>query len=274
MFEDFLDAVFEKKIPPPPTQGNRETDPGKTANRYIKEFQALFKWLIQKKYCDTNPASGLRRYKEEPFKKYVPPAESIHAVQSVATLEERDRIRCVYHSGARAGELRRMTVQDVNFHTGNLTLWTRKRKGGSLEADEIQMNNPLAELLHRRIDSMEPGCKYVFPSPTNPKKQLIKDTLDNMMPKLCKKAGVKKFGLHAIRHHVAAQMVHSKEVDLFDIQKFLRHKRMSTTDRYLKSLGVIQTKGTSVLERTEQSMEQQAACKNPKILPFKKAEGI
>ncbi len=258
MIEGFLDFVFENKVG---KKGPRKTDGGKTANRYLKELQALFKWQVRKKNCVEDPTVGIKEYKEKPFKKYVPPAEDLYAVQAVASTEELDRIRCIYHSGARSGELRRMTIEDVNLITGNLTLWTRKRKGGSLEGDEIEMNQPLLELMERRIKAMCPDCRYVFPSPEDPRQQLSKYTLDNMMPRLCKKAGVKPFGLHAIRHHVAAQMIHSREVDLFDIQKFLRHKRMSTTDQYLKSLGVIKTKGASVLERIENTMKKRGNLK-------------
>lgn len=56
------------------------------------------------------------------------------------------------------------------------------------------------------------------------------------MKDLCKKAGVKYFGFHAIRHHVASILADSGKASLSQIQKILRHQRISTTDNYIKTL--------------------------------------
>lgn len=74
-----------------------------------------------------------------------------------------------------------------------------------------------------------------------------KNTLDNIMPRLCKVAEVKPFGFHAIRHHVSAVMADSKKLSLVEIQKQLRHKR-ATTDIYLRSLVNGENKASNVLE--------------------------
>jgi integrase len=57
-----------------------------------------------------------------------------------------------------------------------------------------------------------------------------------MMPRLCKRARVKPFGYHAIRHKVASILMDSGKATLSNIQHFLRHKRPTTTENYLKSL--------------------------------------
>ena len=56
------------------------------------------------------------------------------------------------------------------------------------------------------------------------------------MKRLCKKAKVKVFGFHAIRHHVASILADSGKVGLGQIQKQLRHRRSTTTDNYIKTL--------------------------------------
>jgi integrase len=56
------------------------------------------------------------------------------------------------------------------------------------------------------------------------------------MKKLCRKAGVKIFGFHAILHHVASILADSGKASLSQIQKMLRHRRTSTADNCIKTL--------------------------------------
>ena len=57
------------------------------------------------------------------------------------------------------------------------------------------------------------------------------------MRRICKKAKVKPFGFHAIRH-LAATVHYNKGQGLNWLQTFLRHKNATTTEKYLKSLGL------------------------------------
>ena len=66
------------------------------------------------------------------------------------------------------------------------------------------------------------------------------------MGRLCGKAQVKPFGFHAIRHLTATTLYH-KGYDVSVIQAILRHKNPTTTNRYLKSLG---------LEHTREALEK------------------
>ena len=77
--------------------------------------------------------------------------------------------------------------------------------------------------------------------------QLSKYTIANSMPELCKKANINPFGLHAIRHYIAIQFAR-RNWSLIKIQKFLRHKRATTTDIYLRSLINIKSSGASILD--------------------------
>ncbi len=83
--------------------------------------------------------------------------------------------------------------------------WTRKRRGGSLESDELFINNILYEILDTVYKNRDKQSPYVFPNKAGG--QFSKYTMDNIMPKLCKDAEVEPFGFNAIRHHVASLMV-------------------------------------------------------------------
>jgi integrase len=74
----------------------------------------------------------------------------------------------------------------------------------------------------------------------------------DMMLKLCKKAKVKHFSLHAIRHHVAALLAY--KLSLMEVSKILRHRNLTTTDIYLRSLVKIETRGIKVLDDLNQGV--------------------
>jgi integrase len=68
----------------------------------------------------------------------------------------------------------------------------------------------------------------------------------HFMKSICEDAEVKPFGFHAIRH-LTASTLFSLGYDLGTIQTILRHKSPSTTERYLKSIG---------LERVRDALEE------------------
>jgi integrase len=230
--ENFLDHLFEQ-------QG------GKKANRSLRELSTLFNWMFNRKFIKTNPTTPIEKYSEDPFKKYVPPEKDIIRVIQIANAFEKDIIRAAYHSLARASELRRLKKTDCDFINGKVWFYTRKRQGGSLEGDKIDINKSLREILYRRCKLLD--SEYVFPGPDG--NRLKKNSLDKIMPRLChkinfnsnnepkpRKEQIKPFGLHAIRHHVAANLFMNYNYSVGEIQKILRHKRASTTDAYLKSI--------------------------------------
>jgi len=234
--EEYLDLRFE-------------TVSGKSANRDLREINTLFNWLIRKKYIIENPATSIERYKEESFLKYVPPQEDVNNVMLAANEKEYDILQSIYHTGARAIEIRRLQWEDINFKNRTIKLWTRKRKTGSLEADELFINTILYEVLNTLYKNRDKYSPYVFPNKSGGR--FSKYTMDNIMPKLCERAGVKSFGFNAIRHHVASLMVAGNELSLADVQKQMRHKRATTTDNYIKSFQNSETNAANFLERTQ-----------------------
>ena len=106
-------------------------------------------------------------------------------------------------------------------------------------------------------------------------------TRQKLMRRLCKWAGVKPFGLHAIRH-LTASTLYGKGYSLAHIQAVLRHKNPKTTERYLRKLGLEQvrkalneglrrppkTNMARLIKRTEKTTTSDKA----KVIPFRKRE--
>jgi integrase len=118
-----------------------------------------------------------------------------------------------------------LTWEDVNLEQGWVRLWTRKRRGGELEADYFPMVESLRTIFQRRWRYQYKESPHVFQIPGN--------RLRYMMDRLCRKAKVKRFGFHAIRHYVASIMVDQGKASLKQAQLALRHRRQGTTETYL-----------------------------------------
>ena len=233
--------------------------PPKTANRYAREINSLFIYAIKRGIVTENPSKAIDRYKEEPYKRYVPSAEEIEAIMSVADDWDRDVIVFAYHTLARIGEIRDCTWDDVDFENGTITLWTAKRAMGEKEGDAIEMTETLKAMLKRRRKEI-PDSTHVFEKYG---RKLHPRAWDLIMPRLCKKAKIKPFGMHGIRHHVASLLAY--RLSLIQVSKILRHKRITTTDIYLRSLVKIETKGIKVLDDL-------ASSKSGNVVPFIKKQ--
>jgi integrase len=214
----------------------------------MKDLKALWNWGYLNDLVDNNPLKAIRPWPEEPKIKYVPPPEDIDAVLMAANPEETDMLTVLYHTGGRIGEIRRLTWEDVNFERREITLWTRKRRGGELQPDKLAVGGSLQQLLGRRWKNRNKQSVYVFCHEDGT--QLARDgKLRHLMEDLCTKAQVKPFGFHAIRHHVASIIADSGKATLGQVQKFLRHKRPTTTERYLHEVTRDQREVAEILEK-------------------------
>ena len=53
---------------------------------------------------------------------------------------------------------------------------------------------------------------------------------------LCKRAGVEPFGFHALRRYVASVLADTHKISAKTIQRILRHKSVTTTERYIQNI--------------------------------------
>ncbi len=116
-------------------------------NIHRKELRAVFNYGIEKKIIPgPNPISEIDKLPEDQTVKYIPSQKDIIKV-ILAAGDDRPLILVLLHTLARIGEVLGMRWQDVNFSQNSVRLWTRKRKGGGLEYDDLPMNPDLKEVL-------------------------------------------------------------------------------------------------------------------------------
>lgn len=216
--ESFLDQISKEKS-------------GHRANKYRVHLVRAYNWGMKALGLPSPNPWSVERYKEEKQPRYVPSVEDFWRVYEVAVDEERRMLLTYLHTAGRMREVFNLVWDDVDFEKQSLRLWTNKRKGGR-EFDWVPMTDDLAQAL--RSQRLLTGFhQYVF---VNPKSDTKFTWHRRFMPRLCRKAGVREFGFHAIRH-LSASILDKAGVPLAMIQAILRHKSSHTTARYLHALG-------------------------------------
>lgn len=224
---------------------------GYAANKDRKNLVAAWNWGIKYMGLPSPNPCLVDRMPEERQPRYIPPEEDFWRVYDAAEGQDKVMLLTFLHLGARRGEVFRLSWSDVDFGSTRIRLWTRKRKGANLEYDWLPMTQELREALmwwweNRPIKDnpyiflcleKTPFCQEYYGQPFRYRLQFMR--------RLCDRAGVKRFGFHAIRH-LSASILYNLGYEPAVMQTILRHKNPSTTDRYLKSLG---------LEGTRQALE-------------------
>ena len=236
-------------------QNIAKTKGTKTANRHLKELKALYNWAIKEDLVVSNLLKAIESYAEDEPVKYVPPAEDISKVLLVADQDDWDLLIVLYDTGARISEILRLTWNDVSLEHRWVQLWTRKRKSGGLQSDKLRMTNRLYDVLYKKWKTRNKKSSYVFC-----KENGVPYTKDNkryVMRRLCRRAQIKEFGFHAIRHHVASILMDSGKATLGQIQKFLRHRRKTTTENYLHEIEKDLTEVAKILDERNSRIGQE-----------------
>ena len=232
----------------------QEANP-KTANRHLRDIRALFTWALRKGRVETHPARNIQNYPEDPYRKYVPTPADVKAVLLAADREQMDLLLTYYHTGARQREIFQLRKDSNEVDLQNKVLWLWSRKGrGEKKYRALVMNDILKEIVTRKMKEA-PDSPWLFTNPrTGGQYTKVQSTIKHMMHRLCEKAGVKHFTLHALRHHVASILLDGFEagtIAIKDLQQFLGHTRVSTTDTYIHSLNPGNSRIAEALMGTE-----------------------
>jgi integrase len=223
----------------------KEKRTGNAANKDRKNLIAAWNWgmeYFEPKLPAPNPCA-VKKLPGVKSPRYIPPEEDFGAVYNRATGQDRILLLFTYATAARRGEAFRTKTDDLDFPNSRIRLWTRKREDGAWEYDWVPMPSELTKALiwwleNRPIKDQSnlfycledrPHVGIVYGEPYIARKEF--------MNRLCKKAGVKPFGFHALRHLRATTLYHQGK-SVAAIQSLLRHKSPNTTVNYLRNLGL------------------------------------
>ena len=211
------------------------------ANVYRKNLLAAWNWAVDsglpgfpQAHC---PLERIRPFPVEAGVRYVPPEEDVIKVLQQAHGQDLVMLLTYFYTGARRGEVFRLLWSDVNFDSGSIRLVDHKGRDGSPRSRWVPMHPELAKALRWWqavrpcvVDNvfMQEHCDGTLGEPFQQRSKL--------MPRLCRKAGVKPFGFHALRHKAAA--ITFTAGGLAVAQTLMGHSRATTTDIYVRSAGL------------------------------------
>ena len=83
------------------------------------------------------------------------------------------------------------------------------------------------------------------------------------MKNLCKKAGVRYFRYHALRH-LGASILDRANVNIGSIQRILGHENRTTTEIYLHSIGEAEREAMKIFEKATEDSHTESHTENEK----------
>ena len=228
-----------------------------TANRELRYLRATFNFGKKRKVIQDNPLDGLEFLPVEKILRYTPSPEDVDKVIAAADDETKDYLCTIRETLGRMGEINRLTWNDVDLKERHVGLYTRKKKGGHLTPRKIPMTQRLHAILSRRYETRDSSKAWVFwhtyrSSKTGELKEGPYQDRKKFMKTLCKKAGVKYFRFHALRHS-GASLMDTCKVPIGSIQRILGHESRTTTEIYLHSIGESERAAIEVFERARQN---------------------
>lgn len=133
--------------------------------------------------------------------------------------------------GLRAGEARRLRLDDVDWRAGELTV-----RGKGTRVDRLPLPQDVGEALAaylRRGRPLTAQGRTVFVRVRAPHQPLTSGGVTDVVSRAASRAGLAHVTAHQLRHTVATRMVRAG-VPLPEISQVLRHHQLSTTAIYAK----------------------------------------
>jgi site-specific recombinase XerD len=223
-------------------------------NTYLRCMKAYFRWAQQEGHITEEIKIGYLKAEQKVLATLSP--EQIQRFIA-ATAKGRNQIRChtvvclILDTGLRISEALRLTREDLDFD--NLTIHVLG-KGGKHRI--VPMSFELRKLLFRFVTRQNPPLRFPFGTRNNSRM-----TVRNFQRDLAafgQRLGISGVRLspHTLRHTFAVSYLRAGG-NLYYLQRILGHSSITTTERYLRSLGVEDLQkvhnGLSLLARSNQT---------------------
>src|SRR4029453_335297 len=206
---------------------------GTTRARKLASLRHFLKFLKENDIIAGNPAKTVIRAREEEKKPTVLFKNEYKALLFEAQENSRDYaiLLTFLKSGIRESELAALELNDIDFVHDEVTV----REGKGKKERKIPLMPELKRALLRYVGDRERQDNIVDVETlflARNGTSLNPSSIRKLVKKYYKKAGVKKSGVHTLRHTFSAHNVNNG-MSIADLQKVLGHKKKETTLKYI-----------------------------------------
>ncbi|MFQ5956945.1 MAG: tyrosine-type recombinase/integrase [Candidatus Brocadiales bacterium] len=211
-----------------------------TVNRRISCLKHMFKkayeWELVSEHV-LNKVRSVKLLKEPPGRLRYLSQEEIQTLVDACVPHLRPIVIVAVHTGMRLGEILNLKWEQVDLKHGFILLDVTK-SGGRREI-------PINATLRATLDTLPRGPEslYLFANKDGNPYQRVKRSFVTA----CKRAGIRDFTFHDLRHTFASQMVMAG-VDIRTVQELLGHKTLTMTVRYSHLAPSHKVRAISILE--------------------------
>jgi len=202
------------------------------ANKDRKNLMALWTYGKEKLELSDNPVRHTEGWTHKRALPQVYRESEVLALIMAATREEKLILKVFLETAGRRGEVWGLTIHDLNIEQQSLCLWTQKT-GGDPEGEWLPITEALALELKWWLKNRPKKIRrsvYLFPNPRTGKPYVDPR---KWLGRICDRAKIENKGFHAFRRFVGSIMVDKHKVSMKFMQALYRHKRLTTTERYL-----------------------------------------
>lgn len=208
------------------------------SNKDRKNLRAMFVWGNDMHLTKYNPVVGTKALPHDRQPQYVPPEADVLKVVMACNRDQWIFLDTYLQTGARKSEIFRLAWEDIDFQNHKIRLGTRKTKNGGLEYHTIDMSQELEGNLRwwwKNRPIKDSPLVFLDTDKNSPHYGQPFTTRRRFLKGLCKRAGVKEMGFHALRRYVASVLA-AKGVPAKVIQGILGHHSITTTEKYIYNI--------------------------------------
>ena len=211
------------------------------AKLMVTALRSFFRFLHQRGELDTDLANAVptvAHWRLSTLPKYLEPEQVDQLLQSCdqsTIIGQRNHtvLLLLARLGLRAGEVVQLSLDDIDWHVGLLTV-----RGKGRQVDQLPLRMDVGEALATYLRQGRPVCttRRVFVRSRAPYVGFASSVaIDSIVRRALKQAGLTPLhqGAHLLRHSLATQMLR-QGASLTEIGQVLRHRLLQTTEIYAK----------------------------------------
>jgi integrase len=221
-----------------------KTSSGTRANK-ISIHHTFWEWACDEGFIETDPAARIKRPPRRKADVYRPPAADQDLAFNATKLHERAAWVLMNDVALRASTVVETRWQDIDLTRGRIHVRVKGNHRIELPLSPValeRLRNVYREFApdpddhaftveHHRFVGNQRVVKV-----RDPKRPATAKSLWMMVGRVCRRAGVKVFGPHALRHGFANRFLRDSHRDVVALKPLMGHAKLDTTEEYLDDI--------------------------------------